>query len=109
MFLKQKHTGKIKGRGCADGCKQRHYDSQSDSSSPTLEIKLVLLTSIIKASENCDVATLDIPGAFLQADMDEIVYMKISGKMVDILVQLDPSKYNKFVVTEKTKSVSMYN
>jgi Reverse transcriptase (RNA-dependent DNA polymerase) len=103
MFLKQTRTGKIKDKGCADGRKQRHYDNQLDSSSPTVAIKSVMLTSMIEASENCDVATVDIPCAFLQADMDEIVYVKISGKMVDILVQRDSAKYNKFIVSEKNK------
>jgi hypothetical protein len=39
------------------------------------------------------VATVDIPGAFMQADMDETVYMKITGTMVDMLVEIEPSKY----------------
>jgi hypothetical protein len=36
--------------------------------------------------------------------MDEIIYMKISGKMVDILVQLDHSKYNGYIVNENNKN-----
>jgi hypothetical protein len=64
-----------------------------------------MLTSIIEASEKRDIATVDIPGAFLQADMDEIVHMKITGTMVEILVQLQPSKYKKFVLMENEKNV----
>jgi hypothetical protein len=65
----------------------------------------VILTSTIEASEKRDIATVDIPGAFLQADMDIIVHMKITGTMVDILVQLQPSKYKKFVLMENEKNV----
>jgi hypothetical protein len=43
------------------------------------------------------VATVDIPGAFMQAEMDETVCMKIQGTMVELLVELDPSKYREFV------------
>jgi hypothetical protein len=60
---------------------------------------------MIKESEKYDIATVDIPGAFLQADMDEIVHMKITGTMVDMLVQLQSSKYKKFVLMENEKNV----
>ena len=103
MSLKQKRTGQIKGRGCADGQRQRLYSNKEDASSPTVAIESVMLTSIIDASEKRDVATVDIPGAFLQASMDEVVHMKITGTMVDILEALQPLKYKEFIMFEKTK------
>ena len=36
MFLKQKRSGKIKGRGCADGRKQREFTTKEESSEPTI-------------------------------------------------------------------------
>jgi hypothetical protein len=48
-----------------------------------------MLTSVIDAMENRDVVTVDIPGAFMQADMDEEVYVKIGGTMVDFLSHLN--------------------
>jgi hypothetical protein len=48
MFLKQKR-GKIKGRGCADGRKQREYLGRDETSSPTVSIETIMLTSIIDA------------------------------------------------------------
>jgi hypothetical protein len=106
MFLKQKRSGKIKGRGgCADGRRQKLYSNKGNTSSPTVSIESVMLTSIIKASEKRDIATVDIPGAFLQADMDVIVHMKITGTMADILVQLQPSNNKKFVLMENEKNV----
>jgi hypothetical protein len=36
MYLKRKRCGKIKGRGCADGRKQRAWTDKADSSSPTI-------------------------------------------------------------------------
>ena len=35
MFLKRKRSGKMKGRGCADGRPQRDYITKKESSSPT--------------------------------------------------------------------------
>jgi len=39
MFLKEKHTGQIKGRGCADGRKQRLYMQKEETSSPTVAVE----------------------------------------------------------------------
>eukprot|EP00957_Ditylum_brightwellii_P102200 7790610-Ditylum_brightwellii.AAC.1 len=38
MFLKQKRCGTIKGRGCADGRKQRAYKKKEETSAPTVAI-----------------------------------------------------------------------
>jgi len=36
MFLKQKKSGRVKARGCADGRKQRRYMDKEETSSPTV-------------------------------------------------------------------------
>jgi hypothetical protein len=61
-------------------------------------IEAVLLTYFIDAKEGQDVATVDIPGAFMQADMEALVHMKLEGKMAELLVKkLDPKLYRKYV------------
>eukprot|EP00978_Attheya_sp_CCMP212_P040600 scaffold223530_cov39-Attheya_sp.AAC.1 len=72
MFLKKKRCGRIKGRGCADGCKQRAYIQKEDASAPTVAIEAVMLSCAIYAKEGRNVATVDIPGAFLHADMEDL-------------------------------------
>jgi hypothetical protein len=47
---------------------------------------LLLLTCVINATEERDVTTVNIPGAFMQADMDELVHMKLEGTMAELLV-----------------------
>ena len=49
MFLKQKRCGKIKGRGCADGRKQRAYIAKEDLTAPTVSTEAVFLTAVIDA------------------------------------------------------------
>ena len=105
MFLKKKRCGRIKGRGCADGRKQRSYINKEDASAPTVAIEALMLSCAIDAKEERDVATVDIPGAFLHADMDDLVHMKFEGKMAELLVKLDPKLYRKFVQVEKGKNV----
>ena len=44
MFLKEKRDGSIKGRGCADGRKQRLHTTKEEASSPTVAIESVMLS-----------------------------------------------------------------
>jgi hypothetical protein len=75
MYLKQKRCGRIKGRGCADGRKQRLYKTKEETVPPTVSTEALFLTSLIDAEEERKVVTVDIPGAFMHADMDEVVHM----------------------------------
>jgi hypothetical protein len=52
----------------------------------------VFLTCLIDTCEGRDVATVDIPGAFMQADMDDLVHLRLTGHMVDLLLGIDPDK-----------------
>ena len=94
MFLKQKRCGKIKGRGCVDGRPQREYTNKEESSSPTVYIESVFITSTIEAKEERDVATVDIPGAFMQTEQEGTVHVKLEGVMVRLLMKVNPGKYD---------------
>ena len=96
MFLKQKRCGKIKGRRCAEVRKQRKYLTKDDISAPTVATEALFLTCLIDAMEHQKVATVDIPGAFMQSDMEgETVHMKLEGKMTELLKKLDLKLYRK--------------
>jgi hypothetical protein len=61
MFLKQKRCGRIKGRGCADGRKQRIYKTKEETSAPTVSVESLFLSCVIDAKERQKVVTCDIP------------------------------------------------
>ncbi len=42
---------------------------------------------------------------FMQADMDELVHVKLEGQMAELLVRLEPKLYRKYVQLERGKSV----
>ena len=105
MFLKRKRNGKIKARGCADGRPQRAYIPQEDARAPTVSTEAVFMTAVIDAMENRVVAVVDIPGAFMQADMDPGVYMRIDGAMAELLMEIDYDMYHPHMVKEKGKPV----
>ena len=75
MFLKQKRCGKIKGRGCADGQKQHKWLGKEDTSLPTIMTESVMLSCMIDMKEGCHVAMADIPGAFMQMNLEEKVHI----------------------------------
>ena len=79
-----------------DGSKTREWTTKEDSASPTASAESIMLLAVIDATEGRDVMTADIPNAFVQADLpqgDERVMMKITGVLVDMLVQLNPECY----------------
>jgi Reverse transcriptase (RNA-dependent DNA polymerase) len=105
MFLKEKRSGVIKGRGCADGRPQCAYIDKDDATSPTVSTEAVFLTCTVDAKEERDVALIDVPGAFMQTDNDEVVHMRLVGTMADLLVQLNPDRYKTFVTVHKGKTM----
>jgi hypothetical protein len=46
----------------------------------------MLISFTIDAHEGRDVATVDLPRAFMQADMDDVVHMKLVGTMAKLLM-----------------------
>jgi hypothetical protein len=100
MYLKEKRDGKLKGRGCADGRPQRLYTPRSETSSPTATLAGMIMTCVIDAYEGRDVATLDIPGAFLQTQMpntEEVVHVVLDGRMAELLAKISPETYQEYV------------
>ena len=105
MFLKKKLCGRIKGRSCADSRKQRVYISKEESSPPTVTTEGMMLSGILDAMEGRDVATVDIPGALLHADMDDIVDMRLDGAMAELLVKVELKTYSRHLVLDNGKKV----
>ena len=105
MFLKRKRCGKIKGRGCADGRKQRAYINKEQSASPTVASESVFITAVIDALERRVVVVADIPGAFMHSDMDPEVYMRLDGLMAELLLEVDRAAYEPYLTYEKGQPV----
>ena len=59
--LTEKRDGVMKGRGCADGRKQRAFIEKEQASSPTVSLEALLLTCVIDVLEKQYIVTTDIP------------------------------------------------
>ena len=65
-LIKEKFGGKLKGRICADGSRQRKYLKEDESvASPTAVLESLIMTLLIDTYEGRDTGIFDIPGAFL--------------------------------------------
>ena len=112
MFLKEKYTpsgefDKLKARLVGGGHKQdRDLYDKSSTTSPTLSTETLFALAGIAARENRKVIVVDIGGAYLHADMDKDLFMKLDRMCTDILCQVDPS-YKKFVLSDGTCRVKL--
>ena len=97
VLIKEKRSGEIKGRACTDGRKQRLYIPPEDTKSPTVSTESLFLSCLIDAVEKRSIATCDIVGAYLNAEMVDKVYIVIRQKMMDMLLAVNGKKYRAFV------------
>jgi hypothetical protein len=51
------------------------------------------------------VMTIDTPGAFMHTNIDELIHIWLEGPMAELLTQVDPDKYQTYMVEERNKRV----
>ena len=110
MFLKYKRDVNVKGRHLAGENKQRDFISKEDVSSPTVSTEAVMLTCVVDAEEDRDVATIDIPNAFIQTRVEneeDMVTIRVRGILVDVLLGIAPEVYGPYVITGKKGNQSL--
>jgi hypothetical protein len=106
MFFTEKCLGEIKASGCANGSKQRDHIAKEEATAPTVSADAILLQGTIFAHEHRDVATCNIPGAFLQADNPDYVLMCLDSILTELMVSIAPNIYPKYItVNAKGKPV----
>ena len=111
MFLKDKHKAdgsfdKLKARLVARGDMQEELPDER-TSSPTVGLTAALVTSGIAAKERRHVATVDVTGAFLNAEMgDEEILVKLDKTLSEIVCQIDPT-YEAYKETKGTITVRL--
>jgi hypothetical protein len=91
----------------AGGNKQRDCISKEDASSPTVATESVLLSCIIDAEEEQNVAVVDISNVFVQRRVEnekDMALIKIRGILVNILVEIAPDVYKSYVSKDKKGS-----
>ena len=64
-----------------------------------------MIKATIDALEVRDVVIVDIPGAYLSADMDNEVHIVFRGTLSELVVANDPELYRPFVSYETGQAV----
>ena len=97
MFITEKGNNRVTSRKCAIGNKQRKLDGydKAAGSSPTVSTDGLIVTTAIDAHKGRDAATMDTQTAFLYANNDEYIIMLLEGKVVKLLIELQPELYRK--------------
>jgi hypothetical protein len=49
-----------------------------------------MLLDTIDAMEERDLAAVDIPGDFMQPDIDEVVHVRFEGEIAEMIVRMEP-------------------
>jgi hypothetical protein len=99
LFFKEKFFAdgtfeKLKARLVAGGHMQDRnlYD---DLSSPTVNLSSVFLLSCLAAKDGSHVMSVDITGAYLNAELDSEVMMRLNKPIADLLIRVD-GNYKQF-------------
>ena len=68
-------------------------------SSPIVPTKLLIITAAIDTHKGYIFKTIDIVSALLHTNNEEKVLMKLFSKIIELLVQLKTTMYQKYVTT----------
>jgi hypothetical protein len=106
MFLTENCSGEVKAHACADGSTQRTHMAKGEATAPTVTLEAIFIQCTIFAHEQQNVASCDIPGAFLQVDNPDFFLMRLDGILAAIMVKVAPKLYSKYLTTNaRGKSV----
>ena len=108
LFLKEKQTGKIKGEECINGAPQQAYIAKEDATSPTASTESMFVTTAIAANKKRKVRCFNIPSAFVNTDVDKDVLMVLKGEPADMMIQIAPQVYRKYVTINKKGTPILY-
>jgi hypothetical protein len=108
LFLKEKQTGKFKGRACINGAPQQAYIPKEEAASPTVLTASTFITAAIAANEHRVVRCYDIPSVFMNTDMDEDMLMVLKGELAEMMVQIAPQEYRKYVTVDRKGTPILY-
>jgi hypothetical protein len=100
----------VQACACADGSKERRQPGykKEDGASPTVATNSIMITATIDAHERRNVATIDIPGAFLNTYNDKESFMLLKGRLAELMVQVNPNLYQKYIIYNKNNQALLY-
>ncbi len=68
----------------------------------------VFITAVVNAYNGCNNASFDIPGTFLHTGSDEDITMILSGGLAELMVQVAPNLYRKYISVDRNGMAILY-
>ncbi len=91
----------MKAGSCANKSVQQDHVAKEEAALPTVSLESVFATAAIDARENREVVTIDIPGAFLHANNEDYVVMRMNGMLAELMAKYDTKLYQKYPPIKK--------
>ena len=108
MFIKMKSNGTLKARLVAGGNDMdRAIYGKDARSSPTVHLENLLMQIGYAATHDMSLCSMDVEGAFLEADLPYPIYMRLSDDVSEVLKKMEPTTYGtkKHVVVKLKKAL----
>ena len=89
--MKEKSSGEIKGRTCANGSGQCDCIGKEEATNPAVSMESVLLTAEMEAKQHHKVQTCVTPNAFTQTTLDDIeeqIVLMLHGLAAELLCDM---------------------
>jgi len=64
----------------------------------------IIAACMCDAEERQDVEMIDVLGAFIHAKINDIIHVKVTGKMAELLIKIAPAKYGPHVIIKHGKN-----
>jgi hypothetical protein len=68
----------------------------------------VFITAVIDVHKGRNVACFAIPGAFLHTDIEEDITMVLKGRLAELMVQVAPNLYRKYITVDRKGMAILY-
>ncbi len=81
---------------------------KENGTSPMVATNSILISTTIDAHEGCNVATINIPGAFPIAYNNKGKKMLLKGRLAKLMVQIDPQLYCTYIIHDKKNKPLLY-
>jgi hypothetical protein len=75
---------------------------------PTILTESTFITAAIAAKERQRVRCYNVPSAFVNTDMDKDVLMVLKGELAEMMVQIAPEIYRKYITLDKKGTKILY-
>ncbi len=110
MNIIEKHNGQVCASTDADGSKERHQSGykKEDSASPTVATDSIMVIAAINTHERRVIATVNVPGTFMKAYNNKDTFMLLCGRLAELMVQVNPALYRKYVIYGKNNEALLY-